>query len=220
MRIPEDMTSGTVHETNSFGKLEVIEYRNNLNVDVCFIESGYKTTARAFHIRNGNVKDKLLPAIYGVGFIGDGCYVSFRNGKHTNEYICWSGMIERCYSDDCQKRQPTYKGCSVHPDWHNFQTFAKWYHENYPADGGDYHLDKDKSVEGNKVYGPDTCEFLTRQENNDISLPKKYKFKDPFGNAISVINLSKFCKSNNLNLCHMSSVSTGKRKSHKGWRLA
>ena len=71
-------------------------------------------------------------------------------------------MFDRCYYSGYQDNNPTYRGCTVAEEWHNFQNFAKWYEDNY-IEG--YQLDKDIKVEGNKVYGPDTCMFISKQEN-------------------------------------------------------
>lgn len=51
--------------------------------------------------------------------------------------------------------------------WHNFQVFANWYTDNYPRNlaSGEYQLDKDIRIEGNKEYGPDACKFVSRSEN-------------------------------------------------------
>ena len=50
----------TVHRVKD-GLLEVTEYHDSTRIDVRFIESGFRTTARAQHIANGEVKDHTLP---------------------------------------------------------------------------------------------------------------------------------------------------------------
>lgn len=62
-------------------------------------------------------------------------------------------------------------------------------------------------------------EWCTRQENVDHS-KKKYAFISPLTGLKVVVNdLKKFCKDNELRCNHMCSVSSGARKSHKGWRV-
>lgn len=114
-------------------------------------------------------KDRI--AVYGVGFLGVGEYRSEKNGKSDRAYSKWSGMLERCYSDRYHKLKPTYKDCSVHLDWHNFQVFAKWFKENY-VEG--FELDKDILFKGNKVYSAETCCFVPR-EINTIMRPIRKK---------------------------------------------
>jgi hypothetical protein len=75
-------------------------------------------------------------------------------------------MIHRSYSDKLQIKQPAYKGCTVAEEWHNFQTFAKWFDENYyEVEGERMELDKDILVKGNKHYSPETCVFVPKTLN-------------------------------------------------------
>ena len=46
---------------------------------------------------------------------------------------------------------------------------------------------------------------------------KKYEVITPNGEIIVVFNLSKYCRQNNLNVGHLSSVANGNRKHHKGY---
>lgn len=71
---------------------------------------------------------------------------------------CWVSMHNRCYSPKTQAKHPCYVGCSVHEDWHNFKEFESWMLQQ---DFQGKSLDKDILVFGNKVYGPDTCVFVT-----------------------------------------------------------
>lgn len=103
------------------------------------------------------------PSVYGIGFMGAGEYVSKVDGKHTPAYKTWHGMLRRCYCPKSLARYPTYIGCTVHPDWHNFQVFAEWFERQYWAEC--WHLDKDLISDGNKVYSEETCVFLPQQLN-------------------------------------------------------
>lgn len=110
-------------------------------------------------------KDVFTPSVQGVGFMGEGKYTSCENRRNTLAYSRWSGMLARCYSEAFQKRNPTYIGCSVAAEWHNFQVFAEWFYKNHPGDGNEYCLDKDIRIPGNKIYSPEACSFVTRAEN-------------------------------------------------------
>lgn len=125
-------------------------------------------------------------------------------------------MLERCYSQTYQEKFPAYKGCSVVEDWHNFQIFAKWFDENY-VEG--YHIDKDIKIDGNRVYGPDTCMFVSPKQNLEKAHAKHYEFISPEGEPVKVYNLTEFCKRTGTQQSHMSSVSIGKLKQHKGWTI-
>lgn len=120
-------------------------------------------------------KKKLKPTVCGVG-INDVDYVvqkyetvGYVNGKQKRKvvwtcpyYKAWKNMLERCYSTKFHERQPTYIGCSVSEEWLTLSVFKSWM-EAQDFEG--LHLDKDLLFEGNKVYSPETCVFVTRAVN-------------------------------------------------------
>ena len=71
-------------------------------------------------------------------------------------------MLNRCYSIKTQKRQPTYKGCSVSEEWKTFSNFREWM---VVQDFEGKQLDKDILFERNKVYSPEACVFVTKAVN-------------------------------------------------------
>ena len=113
--------------------------------------------------------------VFGVG-VNDSDYVTqkyetigYINGKQKRKliWICpyykaWKSMLERCYYAKYQERFPTYKGCSVSEEWLTFSVFKCWM-EAQDFEG--MQLDKDLLFEGNKVYGAETCVFVTRGVN-------------------------------------------------------
>lgn len=217
MKIPQDMLPGTIHSTSRYGDFKILQYNKWDDIEIYFINTGYSTNAQASNIRNGNIKDLMLPSIFEVGFIGDGVHKSSSNGKITKPYRAWSGMMHRCYSEKTQKRQPTYKCCSVDPRWHNFQVFAKWFELNY-VDG--FQLDKDIKVKGNKIYSPETCIFVSAKENSMASHAKLHKYKNPNGEVVEIYNMKLFCEENGLNQQCMCQIKTGRMKNHNGWAKA
>lgn len=104
--------------------------------------------------------------IFEVGYNSRGSHKAFSDGKQTNGYFVWRSMIERCYSAKYHEKCPTYIGCSVANEWHDFQDFAEWFYNNPYTDKG-YHLDKDILIKGNKVYSSETC-CLVPQELNKL----------------------------------------------------
>jgi len=96
---------------------------------------------------------------------GDGDHKASLAGKLRPSYCSWRSVIERCYSKKNLARNPTYKGCLVHPSWLNFQVFADWYEKEPNSGNLGFDLDKDLRLGGNKVYGPDTCSFVPEQIN-------------------------------------------------------
>lgn len=214
------MKVGDIYKTNGFGYCEVIEYENSRNVVVKFIDTGYIVKTTAGVLVRGQIKDKLAKSVCEVGFIGDGDRKTHANGKKAAEYSVWKSMIERCYSKVSVKHFPTYSECTVCEEWHNFQNFAEWYHDNYPNDGGVYELDKDLSNYGDsgKVYSPELCIFVTRAINSEESHAKSYKVITPEGVVIDIYNMSKFCRENKLNIGAMCRVGKGLLGFHKGYR--
>lgn len=109
--------------------------------------------------------------VYGVG-VNDVDYKVYEyeyiNGKQKIVWTCrfyrrWYHMLGRCYSQKYQTKKPTYKGCTVCEDWLLFSNFKSWMEQQ---DWEGNQLDKDLLVEGNKVYSPDTCVFVTSRVNN------------------------------------------------------
>lgn len=210
---------GAIFNTNKSGAIEIIKYKNHKEVLVRFLSTGYKTICSVSNIRSGRVKDRLLPSVYGIGYLGVGNHKSSIGGVTSAKYKVWLDMIRRCYDETFQKRNPSYIGCSVCEEWHNFQNFSDWYDDNYPEDGVIYQLDKDKIIKGNRVYSPVTCCFLTHSENSAVSNQLKWEFISPSGDTVKVINLNKFCAEMNLKSSAMHRVHSGKSNHHKGWRL-
>ena len=77
-------------------------------------------------------------------------------------YQIWWLMLDRCYSDSVHINHPTYEACSVVPSWIYFSNFKSWMETQ---DWQGKQLDKDILVQGNKVYGPDVCVFVSRDVN-------------------------------------------------------
>jgi hypothetical protein len=207
---PEDLAPGTIHDSANFGKFEILEYKNKSNIKIKFLNTGTIRTARSHTIRNSSVKDNYAPNVYGIGYVGEGEY----SANDTDFYSRWVLMLSRCYSERYQKNFPTYIGCTVCKEWHNFQNFAKWMSDK---DYKDKQLDKDILIKGNREYSPLACMFVTQKENATEAIAKHYKFVSPSGDVVEIYNMKKFCLENNLNPKGMSKVNTGYRNKYKGW---
>lgn len=208
---------GRVYKSNNCGDMVVVDYINNNNVTVQFVDTGYETSAKWVNIENGNIKDKYCPSICGIGFIAEGSHLLSINGKKTKPYQVWRDMLARCYCPKRQSKSPTYKGCTICDDWHNFQVFAEWYVNNCPTDGGSYHLDKDIKIKGNKIYSPDTCMFVTPAENIIAARAMHYVVTDPYGVEYDVYNLSEFCNQKGLRRSTIVQMIRGKNPPYKRW---
>ena len=101
---------GKVCKSNLSGDFKILKYNNSENVEIQFTNTGYRKVAVMKEVRNGEVKDHFSPSVYGVGILGTK-YPPSMSGRNTKEYNLWQNMLQRCYSDTFQKKQPTYEGC-------------------------------------------------------------------------------------------------------------
>lgn len=124
----------------------------------------------------------MTKLVCGVG-INDANYIVIPkiNGKnkHCKIYDTWDKMIRRCYSEKAQLKQPSYKGCTVAPEWHRFSNFKAWNDQQNCTEG--LQLDKDIIYPGNKVYSPETCVYVSRELNTLFIKANAIRGKYPIG---------------------------------------
>jgi len=145
--------------------MEIINYVSSSNVTVKF-ENGftYTTTYRAF--KDNDIKTPYCKSVHNVGYLGVGDCHQYTNGILALQCALWENILLRCYDQKTQLKHPTYIGCTVCEEWHNYQNFAKWYDQNYyEIEGQAMHIDKDILIKGNKVYSPETCVFVPQNIN-------------------------------------------------------
>lgn len=192
---------GRTFVTTEGYKIEIIEYYNNLDVTVKFLETGNQVKSRMDHIISGKIKNLNHKSVYGIGFIGVGNYVTSFNGKMIECYSVWSRMLKRCYYK--ADIYPTYENVVVCEEWHNFQIFSEWFKNNYI---NNFELDKDILIKGNKIYSPETCCFVPHDINTLLVKSDKIRGKYPIGVYY-----------NSKNNCFISQIKIGnKEKKHLG----
>lgn len=121
-----------------------------------------------------------MKLIMGVGFNSGGKHKTKEYGERLKTYEIWRDMIKRCYSKKRQARDPSYIGCSVAEEWHDYQVFAEWYNGHDYSDMN-YQLDKDILVVGNKVYSPETCCLVPSEINSILTSCSRARGKYPQG---------------------------------------
>ena len=169
---------GEINYNTKGSRMKIIECINARNIVVIF-DNGYKTKTEYSQFKKGQIKNPYDKTIYNVGYIGEGYYKLI---THKNIYKHWSSMIRRCYADNKNKFNPTYKDCSVCEEWHNFQNFGKWFDENYyTIENETMALDKDILVKGNKTYSPETCVVVPQRINSLFLKRNKSRGKYPIG---------------------------------------
>lgn len=136
--------------------------------------------------------------VCGVG-INDADYVvhktetvSYVNRKQKTKllWVCpfyrkWKSMLERCYSEKLKKKYPTYEECVVCSEWLSFMRFKAWM-ETQDWEGKQ--LDKDLLVKGNKLYGPETCVFVSKDLNLFLLETAKTRGDWPIGVCFNQTN--------------------------------
>ena len=148
----------------------------------------------------------LKRTVYGVG-IND----VPGSGKHARQipyrkhyYTVWRDVLKRCYSPIKQAKDPSYVGCTVDPRWHYLSNFKQWYEEQ--GDVTYKQLDKDIISPGNRVYGPDTCFFVSPRLNTFFVKRDKLRGKYPIGVYYDPRHVNKPFK------CSLMDHDTGKTK--------
>lgn len=148
--------------------MKIIDYKNYNKITVQFQDEFKAIVNTAYReFKKGVVRNPNAKSVVNIGVIGnEETMDSIDHTKHLKSYVVWRNMIIRCYSEDSLKEKPTYKGCTVCEEWHNYTNFKKWYNENYYEIEEDVIcLDKDILVKGNKVYSSDTCIFVPQTIN-------------------------------------------------------
>ncbi len=124
---------------------------------------------------------RVKKLVYGVG-INDATMPmrSIVNGKVIIDpyYSRWSGALSRCYSNGYFLKKPSYKDCTVCDEWLTFSNFKSWMQKQ---DWKDKHLDKDLLIQGNKIYSPSTCLFVSCEINNLLINMNKSECALPIG---------------------------------------
>lgn len=153
---------GEKHITNEGYTVEIIRYSNALDCVVMFEDGSLSEKVTYNQLKLGNVKNPNHKSVFGIGCVGNGRYKAKINNELTKSYQTWYDMLRRCYSPVSLQKRPTYKGCSVHGIWLNYQVFAEWFENNY-IEG--WCLDKDVLFKGNKIYSPTRCCFIPNEIN-------------------------------------------------------
>ena len=167
MKYLNDVTKdcvGKVCKSLNSGDFKIVKYNDNRNVEIQFLNTGYETSVELVQVKRGNVKDRYLPSVCGVGILGAKYPITI-NSILTKEYTLWCSMLKRCYSNAYKKRQPTYEGCEVSENFKSYEYFYEWCNKQVGFNNKDWQLDKDLLTKGNKVYSENTCIFIPAEIN-------------------------------------------------------
>ena len=160
--INKEQHIGKIYSSKNYGSFIITDYDGCERVTIRFLTTQYETVASLDNIRIGNVRDKLVPSVFG-GVVGD--EVIKLGEKYIKEYYLWRSMLRRCYDEKHIEKKNNYKGCTVSENFKSFKYFKEWCNKQIGFDQVGWHLDKDILVRGNKVYSEDTCCFVPCEIN-------------------------------------------------------
>ncbi len=152
---------GETYPTNKYGIVRIERYVNCEDVDIVFLDTGYRANYSMVQIMSGAVKDRLQPSVYGVGILGvdSNCY-------QDNAYTHWCSMLERCFSEKVNKRLRAYNDVSVSDNFKYYSSFKEWCNKQVGFGNEGWQLDKDIIMKGSRVYSEETCCFVPHEINN------------------------------------------------------
>ena len=165
--------------SNEGYEVVIVEYNSYSDV-VVEIQDEYKTRihTKYYNCQRRQVKNPYHPSVHGHGYLGlmsDGTRPRTidENGRHTREYIVWSSMIQRVYSEKLHETRPSYKGTILEDCLHCFAYFLEFVIKDIPnyeywLEHPNERISLDKDIRGNgaKVYSRDTIMFVSVEENN------------------------------------------------------
>ncbi|EOA8958806.1 hypothetical protein ACIMS1_004490 [Vibrio harveyi] len=123
---------GDICSTTKCGDFKITKINNAHMVEIEFILTKTKRMVSFQQIALGTIRDIRYPALFGVGYIGEGKYV---RKAHKAAYNKWYGILSKCYNPLSESyHRFGEKGIRVCKDWHDFQKFCAWYYEHEGLD--------------------------------------------------------------------------------------
>jgi len=163
-------------------------------------------------------------------YYDEGYMINSKHSDNKRAFSIWQGMLRRCY-DKKHVRYKNYGGAGVYvcDRWKCFDYFIEdidkidgWDKELFQK--SEIVLDKDGKNNYNKIYSLKTCQWVTKEKNqeirnNSIKNRKYFKAISPSGEEFISYNQREFCKKYNLTPSLVSRVLKGERKKHKNWKF-
>ena len=167
----KNLNVGDIIESRKFGKYVVIDIVNSGEVVIKFFNTGELTKVRAQQAKNGSVRDRKAPSVFGVGIIGD--FPTNTTRQQSRAYRTWVKMLQRCYDERLRWKYPTYEGVTVSENFKDFSFFWSWCQKQVGYDTPKWCLDKDILSKGSKIYSENTCCFVPHCINTIFTETKK-----------------------------------------------
>ena len=191
-----------------------------------FIDGGY-TTIKSYHmiISGRGIINFGKPTVCGVGIVNQ------ENARKEKEYSTWKHMLNRCYNNSSTEYE-WYggKGVCVCDRWHTYTYFKEDIKniQGYDREkflNGELSLDKDvlqRSVDFKK-YSPETCIWLSKEDNSIDSAFRQYisEFyaKNTYGEIEKIDNIIEFSNKHLFKPKDVYSYILGKSSPNNGWEF-
>lgn len=175
---------GQIFPTKRDGDVCIINIADKNHYTVMFLENIYVTNVRVDILFSGHIKNYMKPVVYGIGYVGDGPWMTSINRKTTKTYKTWNDILQRCYAPRHENHKFNWSDVTVHSDWLNFQNFAPWYEEQFNKHGKvnfKWEVDKDLLFPGNRQYGPNVCCLIPQAINGLLNDVKRARGNLPLG---------------------------------------
>ncbi len=183
---------GTIFNSDNSGPYKVLYQAENVinkngdsirMIAIQFLITGTILIRPIYSVLKGNIKDPYYPRIFGVACLG---MASEKDDPRA--FTIWKSMIKRCYwSGDCQYHNYGGIGIKVCDRWLCFEYFLQdlpslpGYSDWFNSTSQKYHMDKDKlqqNIPKNlRIYSPNTCCFISREENEILMYRENYTNK-------------------------------------------
>lgn len=137
-------------------------------------------------------------------------------------YSRWQSMRTRTTNENYWATH-RYMGRGINSD--EFEYFIDFYDSMYDSfiEHSKIHGEKNTSLEridNNKPYSRSNCKWVTLNEQKENQEKVKiFKAISPNGEEFVARNVTKFCKTHNLDRCTVSDVLNGRSKHHKNWKF-
>ena len=147
----------------------IVDYKNYNNVFIVFEgnEDMIPKKVRMNALKDGRVLNPFKKSVYNIGYVGQGDYIVYKDGRTTKYYDDWHSLMQRGFDEEFKIKYSTYKDVIVNPECYCLQDFGKWFDENYYEIEGEHMcLDKDILVKGNKEYRFDRMIYVPSRINS------------------------------------------------------
>ena len=168
---------------NKFGTpMRIVDFTRHDDVTIEFLDlHNMKKKTTYSNFKNGGIKNPYDRTIRGIGYLGEGEYMTNQSLHERRAFGIWCGMIDRVYNEEKRSKYETYSDCIICDEWQNYQIFREWYDKEFYQVGTErMHIDKDILYKNNRVYSPQTC-LLVPQRINMLFMHKPNKYNLPNG---------------------------------------